>query len=291
MGIDSRDYLRSGIGPRPFGHGGRSGDVVKGLIIANVVVFVLQLLTIRTGAIEKWLVLWPPDVLERFQLWRLVTYAFCHDTRTPFHILLNMYILHLAGRRIQSYYGSREFLLFYLLAAAVSGACYVTLSSAMGGNGYALGASGAVTAVFIAYAVRHPGEVWYLLGILPVQVKWLCLLMIVFDLHPVLLELGGGRAASGVAHAAHLGGYLFGFLYEWNQWRIEGWLDGLRASRLRRLRRRTDLKVYDPDPEPQPLESRVDELLQKVYEQGEASLTATEREFLKDASRRYRSRL
>jgi hypothetical protein len=139
--------------------------------------------------------------------------------------------------------------------------------------------------------MRYPDEVWRLLGLVPVQVKWLCALFIAFDLHPLLLELGGRSSGTGVAHAAHLGGYLFGFLYEHNHWQLSGLMSGLSSSKLRLPRRRSHLRVFQPEDDAGTLESQVDELLKKVHEQGESSLTDKERAILSEASRRYRNRL
>ncbi|MCA9111241.1 MAG: rhomboid family intramembrane serine protease [Planctomycetaceae bacterium] len=291
MGIESRDYLRSDDAPRSMGGTLQGTNVVKTLIIANVVVFILQLLTAQTGLVEYWLALGPDLVTEKFQIWRLLTYAFCHSPGSIFHILMNMYILYVTGMRIQSYYGPKEFLLFYLSAAILSGLGFVLMELVLGRGGYAIGASGAVAAVFIVYAMRHPREVWLLFFVIPVQVRWLCIGFIIFDLHPVLLELAGEEARSGVAHAAHLGGYLFGFLYERNHWHLSGLISGVSTHKYKLPRRRSHLKVYSPEDEPGNLEARVDELLQKVHEHGEASLTDAERAFLADASRRYRTRL
>lgn len=96
---------------------------------------------------------------------------------------------------------------------------------------------------------------------------------------------------TGIAHAAHLGGYLFGFLYERNNWRLSGLISGVSTNKLKLPKRRSHLKVYAPEDESADLEARVDELLQKVHEQGESSLTDEERALLTEASRRYRTRL
>lgn len=286
MGIESRDYLRGGSGPRSFGGG---SDVVTKLIVANIAVYVVQLLS--GGTVELWLALIPEEVTQRFQIWRLLTYAFCHSRGDLLHILFNMYILYLVGRRIEGIYGSREFLLFYLTAAVVSGLGFMGMEFVLGRAGVAIGASGAVASTFLVYALRYPNEVWRIFGLFPVQVKWLCLLYLAFDLHPVLLELGGVRHPTGVAHAAHLGGYLFGFLYEQRQWRLSGLFGGLRTPKMRLPRRRSHLRVYKPEEDVVDFDSRVDELLKKVHEQGEASLTDSERAILSEASRRYRNRL
>ncbi len=311
MGIENRDYLRSDSRSGPRWSGGATSDVVKGLIIANVVVFVLQLLWTRPlivetplgpmqvqgqreSVVQGWLELDADKVIQQGQIWRLLTYAFCHSTGTPWHILMNMYILFLTGRALQQYYGSREFLLFYLTAAVVSGLGFVLLNLVVGRESIAIGASGAVTAVLMMYALIHPQQVWYIFGIIPMKVIVIAILMMIYDLYPVLAELGGQSHRDSIAHSAHLAGYLFGFLYYRNNWRLAPLLDRLHLPKLRSLKpSKSRLKVYHPekDVSPADLDERVDVLLQKVHERGEASLSDSERAFLAEASRKYRNKL
>ena len=97
------------------------------------------------------------------------------------------------------------------------------------------------------------------------------------------------RSGSNVAFTAHLGGAAFGFLYyKWGL-RLERWLPGLNWSPS--LRRRPKLRVLDPDSvEPDSTESRVDEILKKIQEHGQDSLTRGERRILEEASREYQRR-
>jgi hypothetical protein len=201
-----------------------------------------------------------------------------------------MYILWIVGRRLEPRYGSREFLLFYLSAIVVSGLAYLLLELILARPGQAIGASGAVAAAFILYAILYPHEKWLLFFVFPIEVRWLCLAFLAFDIHPVLLELGGGGAGGNVAHAAHLGGYLFGFLYYHQRWNLEQTFSGLRHLKLPKRRPKSQLKVYQPQRDSAEIEARTDEILQKISEQGEASLTDEERAILADASRRFRNR-
>src|SRR5690606_26963530 len=113
---------------RSFGGGVQTA---KWIIIINVAVFVLQVVTVKSDIITGALELSPGSVLERFQIWRLVTYGFCHSPYTVWHIFFNMFILWLVGRRLEPQYGSREFLLFYLTAIVVSGLTYLLLDLIM----------------------------------------------------------------------------------------------------------------------------------------------------------------
>jgi hypothetical protein len=110
----------------------------------------------------------------------------------------------------------------------------------------------------------------------------------------MLLEIfGRGSPDDRIAHSAHLGGLLFGILYQQSGWRVTGWLP--EWTRVRKLfRRQPSLRVHRPaEPEPDfgpDFESRVDALLDKVARSGESSLTTEEREVLMEASRRARNR-
>jgi membrane associated rhomboid family serine protease len=295
MGIENRDYLRddsAGYGySRSFGGG---LVAVKWLIIANVAVFVLQLLTSGQGTVTRALALGPGAVIERLQLWRLVTYAFCHDVGQIWHIFFNMYVLYIVGRRLEPRYGVREFFSFYMTAIVVSGLAYLLFELVLARPGTVIGASGAVAAAFILYAIHYPHERWLMFFVFPIEVRWLCLGFIVFDLHPVLLALGGGAQGGNVAHACHLGGYLFGYLYYAKGWHLTSAFGAMKLPKLPQRQRKSHLKVYNPhrdSPESAAdLEARVDEILQKIHEHGEASLTAEERSTLSDASRRLRNR-
>src|SRR5437660_588800 len=105
MGVYDRDYYRNDPPGRTLWGG--TAPVCKWLIVANVAVFVLQLFTLEAPdrGVTGWLALYPGQVAEHWQLWRIVTYAFCHDTNEPMHILFNMIGLWLFGSQIESIYG------------------------------------------------------------------------------------------------------------------------------------------------------------------------------------------
>lgn len=253
----------------------------------------------RISRIEDWLALDGSAVMHG-QIWRLTTYDFLHDTSSPWHLVFNMWLLWLAGRRVESYYGRNEFLAFYLAAGVLSGIVFLLWGLLIGGPGIAIGASGAAVAVMIVYALHWPNERWYLWGILPIPVIVLALIGAGLDLYPMLLQLQGRGGGDGIAHSAHIGGMVFGFLYVQNRWRLTGASGESRnhgVSRFKRLfRRRPKLNIHTPEvaepPRREPLpaadEARLDALLEKIAQQGEASLTDDERRFLTETSRRMR---
>lgn len=291
MGIHDRDYYRDDAGSPGWLAGDRA--VCKYLIIVNIAVYALQLLSYgRGGGATEWLELNAADVFGRGQVWRLLTYGFCHDPSSPFHILFNMFFLWWFGSVLESsYYGSREFLRFYLTSIVFSGLISVALELATRQQMPVIGASGGVLAVTTVFAFHRPHERILVFFILPVEVRWIVILYAVFNLHPVLLQLGGHPVVSRVAHAAHTGGLLYGYLYKRFGWRI-GWPTSIRLPRAistLSMRSKPNLRLYDP-PNDAELDRRVDEVLAKITEQGEASLSESERQLLKDASRRYKNR-
>lgn len=306
LGIASREYFSRDAG-------GNKTPASNWLLGITIAVFVAQLLFLRDAQIEdlprevlrdlsdqqrqeleqhglgwkvsivqKWLELDPDLVVFHGQIWRLLTHAFCHNRTSIFHILFNMLFLFWFGRTLEAMYGSREFLVFYLTAAVVASLAYLGLGFVTGGLGRAIGASGAVMAVMALYAIHFPRNKVLLFMVIPIEIRWLVLLYVVYDLHPFLRSLAGDDPVTGVAHTAHLGGLAFGFAYHRFGLRLSSWLD--RAARHRSPASRP------MTPAPTRFDAEVDRLLQKVKEKGLHSLTDSEREFLTRASDRYRKR-
>src|SRR5580765_7200011 len=300
MGIYDRDYYRK-TGPRYLDALGISGTACKWLIIANVALFILQFIT-RTprypdGAVTDAFILDPTKVLNG-EVWRLLTYAFLHDTSTWQHIVFNMLFLWWFGSDVEAIYGTKEFTCFYLVAAFLGGCAYVAWSYVQGSLNPCLGASGAVTAVMVVCACHFPRKIILVFLILPVPI-WL---FVVFQVaQDAFVFVGGAKTTTAVT--VHLAGAAFGFAYYKSQWRLTGLLPDLRAWRAQRSRPR--LRVVRPEddmPEPvsvgaspsssmdEQLEAKVDAVLEKVARTGQASLTDHERQILLRASELYKRR-
>ena len=238
----------------------------------------------KVSILQEWLELDTRKVVQGGQVWRLATCAFCHDRHAIFHIVINMFILVWFGCSLERMYGAREFLLFYL-AAAVVALAFVALDLFTGSTLPAVGASGAVFGVVMLYVMHFPHETFCIFW-MQVELRWIILIYLIWDLHPVLLALAGDRTASGVAHAAHLGGLAFGYLYAKSSWRLDAAFDrvpGLR-SHVDSSRRVESAPTSPADPEA----DRIDALLAKISRSGADSLTEDEREYLKRASQRKR---
>jgi membrane associated rhomboid family serine protease len=301
MGIYDREYYRDGSSSF-LGTLAQRGMVWKWLIAANVVAFIFQLGT-ADHRVSGWftnLFLLDTNQVLHGQVWRLLTGAFLHSFPWQ-HIVFNMLILWWAGSEVEDIYGPREFLLFYLSAAVVSSAAYVLwdfLAHPAGERSTALGASGAVTATLMLFALHYPNRTVLLFFILPVPVLVMVVLYVALD----ALGLMGLRPEERIGFAAHLGGAAYGFLYYKFHWRVMNlWPSGWRRWKVGRPR--PTLRVFREEPEQVPvsapaetspsesqLEAELDEVLAKVARQGKSSLTEREQQVLLRASEIYRQR-
>src|SRR5437016_6274991 len=136
MGIYDRDYYRR-EGQSFLGSLTERGTVCKWLVGINVVCFLLQMLTTRhvNGQTSSWftdaLILDVQAVLHG-EVWRLLTYAFLHTTASLWHIVFNMLLLYYFGRDVEDWYGPREFLAVYLVAAVLGGGAFLATVSPPG---------------------------------------------------------------------------------------------------------------------------------------------------------------
>lgn len=308
MGIYDREYYRR-EGPGYLDRLKPTGTVTRWLIIVNVLVFLLQLLTLRGrgmgGPVTGALILDTEAVLDG-QFWRLVTYAFLHSPDTLWHIVFNMWFLGMLGGDLEQMYGPREFLAFYLVAALVGGLGYQLAylanqqAAILAGGQFCLGASGAVTAVMVLYATYYPTRPILLFFVLPVPI-WA---LVVFQVAQDTFLFLSPNFSSQVAVSVHLAGAAFAALYYVRQWRLTGFFGGLRDWRKARSRPR--LKIYrgeeerrEPVPVAAPppaeavdehLEAKLDAVLEKVARSGQASLTEKEKEILFRASEIYKKK-
>jgi membrane associated rhomboid family serine protease len=218
-------FYRTQHDPR-VGLGGRITPGVKALIIANVAVFVLQVLASRAagGGIEPIFGLTPARVYPDLWIWQLVTYMFLHATNWLTHLLLNMLMLWMFGTEIERKWGTREFVRYYLVCGV--GAALVTCLFFY--ESTTIGASGAVFGVMLAYGFLFPDRqilFWFIFPMRAISFVLLCTGIELFSL------LG---LQDGVAHFAHLGGMLFGYLYLKRAWRIRDFLREIRWKLRRR---------------------------------------------------------
>lgn len=185
--------------------------VIKNLLIINSVVFVLQLIMQGVtfqgvpGAyiLDHWFALNP--IGYNFQIWQLITYQFMHGGFT--HILFNMFALWMFGIEIENMWGSNKFLIFYLMCGVAAGIAQLIFPPLFNEPlAPTIGASGAIFGVLIAFAMVFPNRYIFLYFFIPVKAKYLII-------GYILLELYAVPQGGSVAHLAHLGGALAGFIY------------------------------------------------------------------------------
>ena len=190
--------------------------VTKALLIANILGFVLQWLLGDRRLLA--FMLWPlgGDVYDpagmapSFMPWQLLSYAFLHGGFA--HIAFNMLALVMFGAPLEYTWGNRRFLTYFLVCIAGAGLLQLLVgwwSMSNGGGAYpTLGASGGVFGLLLAYGMLFPNHrVMLLFPPIPMKARTL---VILYGL--LALMLGFTGLQPGVAHFAHLGGMLFGWL-------------------------------------------------------------------------------
>ncbi|MDR1908938.1 MAG: rhomboid family intramembrane serine protease [Spirochaetaceae bacterium] len=196
---------------RPFRY--RFDNVVLILIGVNLLVYLMQWFYPR---LTFYLALNPVGVL-RGSLWQFVTYMFAHGGIS--HLLFNMLALFIFGRQVERRMGSLEFLLYYLLTGILAGVFSFGVYLATGAYGVLLlGASGAIFAVQLAFAVLFPDALIYIWGLIPLRAPVMVLLFTAIEL---LSSVFGLR--SGVAHLTHLAGFGLGWIYFLTRFGVNPW--------------------------------------------------------------------
>jgi membrane associated rhomboid family serine protease len=289
MGIYDREYYRR-EGPSALASFVEGGKVCKWLIAINIVCLLLQL--VAGEPFTEALILNVDKVLHG-QVWRLLTHAFLHGSF--WHIFFNMLFLWWFGRDVETVYGHKEFLAFYLTSAVVAGLVYLLATLAGFHSGEALGASGAVTAVLILCALHFPRRIILLFFVLPVPIWAFALFAVAKDAFDFF-----GRTPNGIATSAHLGGAAFAYAYYKLHWRLSTLWPSFQGWRRQRSRPRLRIHREEEVPEPvgitarpavdEHLEAEMDAILEKISRTGKESLTDKEREVLLRASEIYRNK-
>jgi membrane associated rhomboid family serine protease len=286
----------------------RMTRAVQWLLALNIGVYFLQLTLFGPDAIYSALALDPARFPNAW--WTILTYMFVHAWLA--HLAFNMFTLWMFGPRLEHVWGTRSFVQFYL---------WCGLGGAIAHLGFAqhsavIGASGAISGVLVAYALRWPDEEVYLFGVIPMKSRWLIAAMIgmniIFALSP----------SSGIDWTAHVGGMAFGWIFLklsslGGLTRVRGWVsaapeeseDMPRAVPRNRspmrdqargvdevvaqsnaviLRESKPLQHVPRQESPKEYAARVNRVLDKISQQGIDSLTRDERRLLEEMSRKLR---
>lgn len=201
----------------------RTTPVVFNLLIINGLVFLVQQFLTATN-INEWGPLYGYKS-EFFKPYQLITHMFMHGGIA--HILFNMFGLWMFGSVLEKVWGSKKFLIFYLICGIVAGIAemfvlkdVLVFKPELGQNvlylGQAVGASGAIMGIMAAFAYLFPNTPLYVMFIpVPVKAKYVIPGFILIDLFGGLYNVPGDN----IAHFAHLGGAAMGFILVliWNK--------------------------------------------------------------------------
>ncbi len=302
MGIYDREYYRG----ETQGSGWLTGaaPACKAIIVLNVAAFILQRID---PSLETSLKASSDAILRSGHIWQLITATFLHGD--ILHLFWNMLFLWMVGREMEAMYNTRNFVALYLTAAVIS-----TLGWALADkyyfeqHDYMVGASGAIMAVIVVYAMYYPRREILLFFVVPVEMRFIVAVYLAVN----LVQFFNHDPNLSVAVASHLTGAAYGFLYKYFDLRLSRLTgDRLKRPRLRIVTPEPREKVA-PRPAPSPtwssappntakpaatvvlpqelLDARLDEILAKIAREGRESLTEEENRLLQEASRRARSR-
>ncbi len=251
--------------------------VVRWLLISNVAIFFIDLFLgnplLQFGAFTI------QTAIFEYRIWEFFTFQFLHGSLG--HILFNSITLYFFGPWMERWWGSKKFLIFYLLCGC-AGAAFYTILMTLGllpgtlDTGL-IGASAGIYGIFIGVAVIAPNlRVALLFPPIELSMRQLAIALMAISSGAIILKWGGNEGGE----AGHLGGAMLGFLL-------------VRYPQLLRLgtpRQPTPRRPYEPKIRPRSNAMRqqdnaVDLILDKISREGFQSLTAEEREILNQASK------
>jgi membrane associated rhomboid family serine protease len=209
-------------------HNTRSGSAVVNLIIINVIVFVAMNLlenmrnNPNAGVLDQYLPLWNPfdPRNDNFKIWQPVTSMFVHADFM--HLLFNMIGLFFFGRMLEQAFGTKRFLIYYFVCGIGASLIYIAwavfsyyrdlshgdIFEAFTNFSPCVGASGAVFGLLMGAAMLFPNTQFLIYGIIPMRLGVMALLYGTYELFMIIRDLPQDR----VAHIAHVGGLIFGFI-------------------------------------------------------------------------------
>jgi len=181
--------------------------VTTALIAANVALFMLQ--SVVPGLIGPF-ALWPLGTggvaAPSFMPWQLVTYAFLHGSFL--HLGFNMFALYMFGSAVERVFGTRRYMVFYFVSVVSAAITQLVFAMMSGGIYPTIGASGGVFGLLLAYGMYFPhNRVMLLFPPIPLPARTFVTIYAVLELF-----LGVTGSQEGVAHFAHLGGMIGGYL-------------------------------------------------------------------------------
>jgi membrane associated rhomboid family serine protease len=279
--------------------------VIKWLLISNIAVWLLFDVLLRQFtfrgvpifALLEFALALSPVGSGHFYPWQILTYMFLHGGFL--HLFFNMLALWMFGLELEHLWGSRRFLVYYLLCGIGAALTNLLVAPLIGQEAPTVGASGAVFGVLLAFGALFPDRPIYLYFLLPVKAKYFVAFYIGWELF-----LGVTQTSDGIAHFAHLGGAAVGFLYLVREFHLfsrgrRGWFPAGRAAEPRQetswrsepgdVREATfyDINTGKPfEDDDRVTQEVIDAILDKISKGGYQSLSDEEKRILNEASKK-----
>ena len=288
--------------------------VVKNLLIINVLMYLATITLVRFNIDLTNILGLHFFKASDFRIYQLVTYMFMHGNFG--HLFFNMFALWMFGNTLENIWGSKRFLLFYMVCGIGAGLCqelvqYIQYTTTLADYATVntgsqiipmstylnmmttVGASGAIYGLLLAFGMMFPDSRIYLYFFIPIKAKWFVIGYAVIEL---LMGLGG---TDNVAHFAHLGGMLFGLLLilywrknpagpnkNFRKWKdiFQSWKQKsqMKYTPYEEVKNESRVPRSDEEYNRQKAEKerRMDAILDKISKSGYASLTPEEKEYL-----------
>lgn len=272
------------------------------IIGANIVVFVLQNIFDRSEGpklISRFFAFYS-DSLQSGMVWTPITYSFLHSTGSalPMHLIFNMVIVYFFGKTAIASLGQKRFLQLYFGAVLLGGLAWFAASFVSDANSV-IGASAAASALLIFFACLNPDREMLLFFVLPVKPRYLAYFLVGIAVLGLFFQELFANEKGAVAHSAHLGGMLFGYLYykyvfKPNPYDNSGTISLSFAGIFKRPKTKKSTAGYtyrvNVSKETRDLKGEVDSILDKINSKGFGSLTEKEKEILDEARDLLRKR-
>jgi membrane associated rhomboid family serine protease len=314
MGLTDRDYFQDGYSKkrRRRGFDFMSMSVTVRLVIINLVLWLANGLFFPETNFLTAVLMTPSGVLfEPLKWYTFLTGGFVHSPTDFSHIVFNMIgllvfgyglaftVTYDGGRlmrtdNIEDRLGRGEYFLFYISAIIFSSLVHAILVPDNGG----LGASGGCTAIIILFALVYPRKIIMFMLFIPMPMWFVGFILIGLDFFGAL-----GRADIGIGYTAHLGGAFFAILYYYLLIKRNLSFVGLWRKAKKNIvsRVKPKLKIFNPDSNnnsetknnhltEEEFTKQLDRILDKYAKVGESGLTNDERDFLKEASKKYKEK-
>ena len=280
----------------------RTGGTYIKIIYINVGIYLLFLFFNILFTLMKWDL--DPNFLEKYltfssspilflkRPWTIFTYMFLHGSF--WHLFNNMLIYFFTARMFEDLLGKRAALNTYIIGGFCGALLYLITHNLFPffsdmGNVPMLGASAAVMAVFVGLATYSPNFEVMLFGLIRVKMKYLAMIWVAFD----VLGLAN---QDGIAHFAHIGGAIWGYLFIINLKKgkdISNWFDKLKLiftslfkkKKIKIVYKKKKSVVKKPTEGNQLRQEKVDAILDKIKISGYDSLSKEDKDYLFDASK------